>query len=106
MAKPKLGTLGNQHWWIYRHHISDLRTGHVIILNCACEQKCAFVNKNMGCGKCLLCQWPSFPSLGSLGQVEYKIQQKCVVCMCSSSLDLPGEKHFGIRDPSFQVNAQ
>ena len=52
------------------------------------------------------CQWPNMPSLGSIGQVEYEIQQKCAVCMCSSGLNLPGEKHFGIRDPSFQVSAQ
>ena len=53
-----------------------------------------------------VCQWPNVPSLASTIQLECKIQQKCFVCMRSSSLDLTGEKHFSIRDPSFQVNAQ
>ena len=59
----------------------------------------------MVCGKCL-CQWQYVPSLGSISQVEYKVQQKCFVRMRSSGLDLPDEKHFGIRDTSFQVHAQ
>ena len=53
-----------------------------------------------------MCQSHNIPSLGSIGQEEYEIQQKCVVRMRSSGLDLPGEKHFGVRDPSFHVNAQ
>ena len=48
-------------------------------------------------------QWPYVPSLASIGQVEYEIQNKCFVRMRSSGLDVPGEKHFGVGDPSFQV---
>ena len=40
----------------------------------------------------VVCQWPNAPSLGSTDQVEYEIQQKCVVRMRSSGLDLPREK--------------
>ena len=54
----------------------------------------------------VMCQWHNIQSLGSIGQVEYEIQQKGVVRMRSSGLDLPGEKHFGVSDPSFHVNAQ
>ena len=38
--------------------------------------------------------------------MEHEIQEKRVVRMRSSGLDLPGEKHFGVRDHSFQVNVQ
>ena len=53
-----------------------------------------------------VCQWLNDPSLCSIDQVDYEIQQKRVVRMSSSGLDLLHEKHFCVRDPCFQVNDQ
>ena len=53
----------------------------------------------MGWGKCL-CGSVAQCSKFSIGQVEYEIQKMCMVRMRNSGLDLPGEKHFTMRDPS------
>ena len=62
-------------------------------------------DKKLVCGKCSLCV-TDVPSLCSIDQVDYEIQQRCVVRMLSGGLSLPGGKHFRVSDPSHQVNAQ
>ena len=62
-------------------------------------------DKHMGFGKCLLCVSGPMSEVWAQS-TKYEIQQKCVVRMRRCGLHLPCEKHFSVRDPSFQVNAQ
>ena len=49
------------------------------------------------------CQLPNTPSSGSATQVFSKIQEKCVVPTRNSGSYLTRAKHFGSRDPTYQV---
>ena len=82
-----------------------MECGKLLFVCVSCVVSCCVLFV-LCCVMFVVCQWPYVPSLGSIGQVQYEIQQKCFVRMRSSDLDLSGEKHFGIKDPSFQVNAQ
>lgn len=109
--RKTLGQLSpNLEYWVtymggyitYKYHISDLKTGHVINFNCAC----ALVTKIWDVVNILL------SVNGPISQAwdqsaKYSMRySKCALHMCNGGLNLPGEKHFGVRNPSFQVNAQ
>ena len=87
---------------MYRYHISDLRTGHVINLNWAC----AFVTKNMGYGKCLLCVSGPMSQVWPQSARRSTRYSKSVLCACAVAVWICQVKNTGVSDPSFQVNAQ